>query len=529
MEQTQRSTALGIELGSTRIKAVLIDSAHRVIASGAHDWENRFEGGYWTYTLDDVWAGVQDAYAKLAADFEKKHGGPLREVGALGVSGMMHGYLPFDAEGGLLAPFRTWRNTTTGEAAAQLTQALGFNIPQRWSVAHLWQAVLNGEEHVKNIRYLTTLAGYVHWKLTGRFVLGVGEASGMFPIDSSICDYDAHMLGVFDELAKERLPFALRDVLPEVMSAGGDAGTLTEEGAKMLDPAGTLAPGAPVCPPEGDAGTGMAATNSVAPRTGNVSAGTSVFAMVVLERPLRAVHTEIDMVTTPTGAPVAMVHCNTCTSDLDAWVRVLGQMAEAAGAKLAKPQLYDLFYQKALEGDADCGGLVSFNCYSGEPVLALDKGCPMLTRRADARFTLANLARVQLYAAMAALRVGMDILLEDEQAALDTLYGHGGLFKTPVVGQKLLAGALGVPVAVMETAGEGGPWGMALLAAYRAYRAPGQTLEEYLAQGVFAGAADSVEAPTKTDCGGFNAFFARYRACLPAQSAAAKALAAGEG
>lgn len=519
-------TVLGLELGSTRIKAVLIGPEHTVLASGAHDWENRLEGGYWTYHLDDVWAGVQDAYAKLAADYAARCGAPLVTVGAMGVSAMMHGYLPFGKNGALLTPFRTWRNTTTGQAAARLTERLGFNIPQRWSVAHLYQAILNGEAHVADVAFLTTLAGYVHWRLTGEKVLGVGDASGMFPIDSAACDYDRAMLAQFDALA-ENVPWRLAELLPHVLPAGAPAGTLTAEGARLLDPTGTLRPGVPLCPPEGDAGTGMAATNSVAPRTGNVSAGTSVFAMLVLERPLSRVYPEIDLVTTPTGAPVAMVHCNTCTSDLDAWVGLLGEMAAAAGAPLKKPALYDLFYQKALEGDADCGGLVNYNYYSGEPVMGLDSGCPLFVRRPDARLTLANFARAQLYSAIAALKCGMDILFERENVRLDSLLGHGGLFKTPVVGQRLLAGALGVPVAVMETAGEGGPWGMALLAAYLLERRDGETLERYLADRVFAAAKSAVEPPRPEDRAGFDRFLAQYRKGLAAQQAAANALASG--
>jgi sugar (pentulose or hexulose) kinase len=525
LSERKNTKSLGIELGSTRIKAVLIAFDGSVLASGSYDWENEFKNGYWTYHLDGVWAGIRDAYARLAADYKAKYGEELRQVGALGVSAMMHGYLPFDGAGRQLAAFRTWRNTTTGPAAEALTERFGFNIPQRWSIAHLYQAMLNGEPHVNQIAHLTTLAGYVHWQLTGEKVLGVGEASGMFPIDSTTGDYDVGMLASFDELLKSAsLPYTLRDILPRVLSAGADAGCLTEAGAKRLDPTGTLAPGAVMAPPEGDAGTGMVATNSVAARTGNVSAGTSVFAMVVLERPLSRVYPEIDMVTTPTGRPVAMVHCNTCTSDLDAWVKLLGQMAEAAGAKLAKPALYDLFYQKALEGDADCGGLVNFNYYSGEPVTGLDEGRPLFVRRPGAKLTLANFARVQLYSTMATLKLGMDILLEKEQVKLDSLLGHGGLFKTPVVGQKLLAGALGVPVSVMETAGEGGPWGMALLALYRLDKKEGQTLEDWLNAVVLAGAAGSTQTPDEADRAGFAAFIRDYAACIPVEKTAVDAL-----
>ena len=522
--QTER-TALGIELGSTRIKAVLIGPDHTVLASGAHEWENRLENGCWTYPLDEVWAGVQAAYAKLAAAFAAQYGTPPTAVGAMGVSGMMHGYLPFSRNGAQLAPFRTWRNTTTGPAAAELTELFGFNIPQRWSAAHLYQAMLNGEGQVKDIAFLTTLAGYVHWRLTGEKVLGVGDASGMFPIDSAACDYDAAMVRRFNGLLQaHELAYRLEDILPRVLRAGEAAGVLTAEGAKLLDPTGTLRPGVPLCPPEGDAGTGMVATGSVAPRTGNVSAGTSVFAMAVLEKPLSRVYPEIDMVTTPAGAPVAMVHCNTCTSDLDAWVKLLGEMAGAAGAALSKQALYELFYKKALEGEADCGGLVNYNCYSGEPVAGLARGCPLFVHRPDARLNLANFARAQLYSAMATLKLGMDILLEKEGVPLDTLCGHGGLFKTPIVGQRLLAGALGVPVAVMETAGEGGPWGMAVLAAYMLNRRKGETLERYLADRVFAAAKGSIEPPQETDRAGFARFMERYKKGLAAEQAAAEAL-----
>ncbi|WP_394965804.1 xylulokinase [Candidatus Allofournierella excrementigallinarum] len=526
-ETLNRPVALGIELGSTRIKAVLVDGAGAPLASGACDWENRLEDGWWTYHLEEVQAGVRAAFAALAADWQAKTGAPLTQVGALGVSAMMHGYLPFDAAGRQLAPFRTWRNTATGEAAAALTRRFGFNIPQRWSVAHLYQAMLKGEAHVKDLAYLTTLAGYVHWQLTGRKVLGVGDASGMFPIDSAACDWDAGMLASFDELlAQAGLPFTLRQVLPKVLAAGEDAGCLTPEGAAWLDPAGALEPGAPLAPPEGDAGTGMAATNAVAARTGNVSAGTSVFAMAVLEKPLSRVYPEIDMVATPAGRPVAMVHCNTCTSDLDAWVKLLGQMAEAAGAKLAKPALYDLFYQKALEGAPDCGGLVNFNCYSGEPVLGLDEGRPLFVRRPNARLTLENFARAQLYSTMAALKLGMDLLFEKEQVKLDRLLGHGGLFKTPVVGQKLLAGALGVPVSVMASAGEGGPWGMALLALYRLRCMQGgaPALDAWLDEAVFAGVEGSTIAPDEAGAAGFAAFIKDYAACIPVEKSAGQAL-----
>ena len=516
-------TALGIELGSTRIKAVLTGPDHAPIASGDFTWQNRLENGWWTYALPDAWAGVQAAFAALAADVQARYGVPLARVGALGVSGMMHGDLPFDAAGRQLAAVRAWRNTRTGAAAAALTAALGFNIPQRWSIAHLYQAVLDGEEHVPRIAFLTTLAGYIHWQLTGETVLGVGEASGVFPIDPATGDYDAARLQTAQALLAEHgAPLCLREILPRVLPAGAPAGTLTPQGARLLDPTGTLQPGAPLCPPEGDAGTGMAATGSVAARTGNVSAGTSVFAMVVLEHPLRAVHPELDLVATPTGRPVAMVHVNTCTSDLDAWVALLGQMAEAAGRPLTRDEAYALFYRQALAGAPDAGGLVSYNCYAGEPVLGLDAGCPLLARRPDAALTLPNLARASLYAAMAALRTGMDLLLQGDGVRLDRLVGHGGLFKVPGVGQKLLAGALGVPVTVRAAAGEGGPWGMALLAAYAA-EATGEPLESWL-DAVFAGAVRTTLPPDAADAAGFDQFLARYRRLLPAQRAAAEAL-----
>lgn len=517
-----KSTSLGIELGSTRIKAVLTDPEGRVLASGAHDWENHFENGYWTYPLEEVWSGIQNAYAHLATDYKAKYGEDLRQVGALGVSAMMHGYLPFDKEGRLLAPFRTWRNTTTQQAAETLTQRFGFNIPQRWSVAHLYQAILNGENHVRQVDFLTTLAGYVHWQLTGEKVLGVGDASGIFPIDSTGCDYDSSMADSFDELLRESgMPYRLREILPRVLCAGQDAGTLTETGAKLLDPTGTLLPGAPVCPPEGDAGTGMVATNTVAMRTGNVSAGTSIFAMVVLEKPLQNVYPEIDLVTTPDGAPVAMVHCNNCTSDLNAWVNLFGQVAALCGAELSASRLFPLLFRASLDGASDCGGVVPVNYYSGEGVTHFDDGRPLLLRTAQSDFSLPNLMRAHIYSAMATLKIGLDILRE-EQVAVDRLLGHGGLFKTPGVAQRYLAAAAQAPVTVMETAGEGGPYGMALLAGYRLAVLQGCTLdlEDYLQQKIFADAPASTLEPKKEDVSGFAAFLEQYKAALPAERAA---------
>lgn len=518
-------TVLGIELGSTRIKAVLIDEQHTPLATGAHDWENRLENNIWTYSLEDVWEGLQDCYRSLAEQVKERYGVELTAVGAIGISAMMHGYMAFDGSGKLLTPFRTWRNTTTEEAARILTEEFGFNIPQRWSIAHLYQAILNGEEHVKEVTFLTTLAGYVHWRLTGVKALGVGDASGMFPIESGLGDYNQRMAERFDGLAaKKGFPRKLRELLPKVLSAGESAGVLTAEGAKLLDPAGRLQPGIPLCPPEGDAGTGMAATDSVAARTGNVSAGTSVFAMVVLEESLSKVHEEIDMVTTPDGKPVAMVHCNNCTSDLNAWVDLFAEFAEAFGVKADRNELFGTLYRKALEGDADCGGLMAFNYFSGEPVTGLAEGRPLFVRTPDSRFRLANFMRAHLFSSLAALKIGLDILLKEEHAGVDRIMGHGGFFKTPVVGQKVMAAAMNAPVTVMENAGEGGAWGIALLAAYMTGRQQEETLSEYLANRVFAGQQGSTVEPEEKDVEGFDAFVKRYKACLPCERAAVEGL-----
>ena len=429
-------TALGIEFGSTRIKAVLIGPEHTPLAQGDYTWENQLHNGIWTYPLEQVWQGLQSAYAALAADVQQKYGCTLTKVGCIGISAMMHGYLAFDANGELLVPFRTWRNTITGAAAEELTAAFGFNIPQRWSIAHLYQAMLNKEEHLSKLDFFTTLAGYIHWKLSGEKVLGVGDASGMFPIDSTTGGYDAAMLQKFNTMAAAKgYAVDLNALLPEVLPAGADAGTLTEAGARLLDPAGNLQAGIPLCPPEGDAGTGMAATNSVAPRTGNVSAGTSIFAMVVLEKALSKVYPEIDMVTTPAGDPVAMVHCNNCTSDLNAWVELLAQNAELCGAKVNKGELFTKLFNLSLQGAPDCGGVIPVNYYSGEGVTHFDAGRPMLLRGPESDFSLANLMRANIYSAFATLAIGLDILNE-EHVTLDTLLGHGGLFKTPGVAQR---------------------------------------------------------------------------------------------
>lgn len=503
---------LGIEFGSTRIKAVLIDEEHNPIATGAHDWENQLVDGIWTYSLDMIWNGIQDCYTKMADDAKKKYSVTITKLAAIGISGMMHGYLPFDKEGNLLVPFRTWRNTITGEAAAELTKIFDFNIPQRWSIAHLYQAILNKEEHVKKIDYFTTLAGYIHWQLTGQKVMGVGEASGMFPIDSASRNYDAKMLEKFDALDNVKAyPWKLEEILPKVLTAGENAGTLTAEGAKKLDVSGNLEGGIPLAPPEGDAGTGMTATNSVAVRTGNVSAGTSVFAMVVLEKALNAVHEELDLVTTPSGDAVAMVHCNNCTSDLNAWIGLFKEFSEMFGMNIDMNDIYGKLYNNAMTGDKDCGGLLAFNLFSGEPVIGLNEGRPMFARKPDAKMNLANFMRTHLYASLATLKIGCDILFKEEKVKVDTLYGHGGLFKTKGVGQSILAAAMDAPVAVMETAGEGGPWGMAILAEYMVKRAEGEKLEDYLKNKVFGSNAGSRIDPDPEGVAGYEAFMETYK------------------
>ncbi len=518
-------TVLGIELGSTRIKAVLIGEDHLPIASGSHEWENKHENGVWTYSLEDVWAGLQESYRNLSHEVLEKYKTPLKTIGAIGFSAMMHGYVVFDKDGNLLVPFRTWRNTMTGQAAEKLTDLFQFNIPQRWSIAHLYQAILNKESHVKDISHQTTLAGYVHWKLTGQKVLGVGEASGMFPIDSKTNDYDKRMVGQFNEQLKaENIPWKLEDILPKVLVAGDAAGVLTEEGAKLLDPSGQLTAGIALCPPEGDAGTGMVATNSVAERTGNVSAGTSVFAMIVLENALSKLYPEIDMVTTPTGKPVAMVHANNCTSDLNAWVDLFHEFTQALGVEVGESKLYELLFNKALTGDADGGGLLAYNYFSGESITAFEEGRPLFVRTPASRFTLANFMRVHLFSALGTLKLGMDILFEQEKVQIDQLLGHGGFFKTKDVGQKMMAAAMNVPVSVMETAGEGGAWGIALLASYLIHKSGNQPLEAYLSDKVFAGEKGSTIAPDQKDVAGFAVFMERYKNGLGIERAAVEGL-----
>lgn len=518
-------TSLGIEFGSTRIKAVLIEEGGVPLASGSYEWENQFVNGIWTYDLDDVWKGLQSCYQDLAADVKEKYDAELTQIGSVGFSAMMHGYLAFDKEDHLLVPFRTWRNTITEEAADKLTKEFHYNIPQRWSIAHLYQAVLNKEEHVKNIAFLTTLAGYVHYKLTEKKVLGVGDASGMFPIDVKTGNYDQTMIDKFNDLiGKEGFSWKLKEILPEVLMAGEAAGALTEEGAHLLDPSGKLEAGIVVCPPEGDAGTGMTATNSVGIRTGNISAGTSVFAMIVLEKELSKVYPEIDLVTTPDGALVAMVHCNNCTSDLNAWVNIFDQFAESIGAKIDKNTLFSVLYHKALEGDADCGGLVSYNYFSGEPVTGFDEGAPLFVRKAEDQFNLANFMRAHLYSSLAALKAGLDLLFKSESVKIDKMFGHGGLFKTKGVGQRIAAAAMNTSVSVMETAGEGGAWGIALLADYGKNKGKSETLQDYLNQKVFAGQSGSSMEPVKEDVEGFERFMKRYMAGLAIEHAAVDVL-----
>ena len=513
---------LGIELGSTRIKGVLIDENHQVIASGSHGWENDLTDGVWTYELSDAVKGVQACYAELKADAEAKFGKPLTRVAGIGISGMMHGYLVFDKDGKQLAPFRTWRNTITGPAAEALTELFKFNIPQRWSIAHLYQAILNKEEHVKNIATLTTLSGYIHYLLTGKYAMGIDEASGMFPYDDEIVDFDVARVAQFDTLvAPYNFPWKLRGILPQVLRAGECAGVLTEEGAKRLDPTGTLEAGIPLCPPEGDAGTGMVATGAVHPRTGSISAGTSGFSLQVLERPLKNYYPEIDVVSTPAGKTVAMAHTNTCSSEIDAWVNLIADAARVMGWEVNMNDLYTKLFHAALAGDADCDGIISFNYFAGEPLTATETGRPMLLRLPESKMTAANFMRAQLNGAIATLVIGMQMLRDEEDVESDMLLGHGGFFKTAGVGQQILADALNVPISAMETAGEGGPWGMALLAAYMVRKAEGETLEDYLESRVFADAKRVTLQPDPKGVAGFQAYLTRYKAALDAQKAAA--------
>ena len=514
---------LGIELGSTRIKAVLIDQENKPIAQGSHSWENQLVDGLWTYSLDAIWHGLQDCYADLRANVQKQYGIEIESLAAMGVSAMMHGYMAFNEKAEILAPFRTWRNTNTGRAAAELSELFVYNIPLRWSISHLYQAILNDEPHVKDIHYLTTLAGYVHWQLTGEKVLGIGDASGMLPIDTSTKDYSAQMIEKFDKLiAPKGYGWKVKDILPKVLLAGADAGMLTTEGAKRLDVSGHLKAGIPVCPPEGDAGTGMVATNAVKQRTGNVSAGTSSFSMIVLEKELSKPYEMIDMVTTPDGSLVAMVHCNNCTSDLNAWVNIFKEYQELLGVPVNMDEIFGKLYNHALTGDTDCGGLISYNYISGEPVTGLEEGRPLFVRSANDKFNLANFMRAHLYASVGVLKIGNDILFNDEKIKVGRITGHGGLFKTKGVGQRVLAAAINSPISVMETAGEGGAWGIALLASYLVNNATGQTLADFLDKQVFADNTGIEIAPTAEDVAGFNAYIKNYKAGLPIEEAATK-------
>ena len=512
---------LGIELGSTRIKAVLIDENHQPVATGSYAWENDLVDGVWTYPLEKAVAGVRACYSDLRQEVQIKYGHSLRRVAAIGISGMMHGYLVFDQEGCQIAPFRTWRNTITGPAAAELTELFRFNIPQRWSIAHLYQAILNKEDHVPRIGKLTTLSGYIHGLLTGEHVIGINEASGMFPYDDETKDFDTARLAQFDTLVKPYgFPWTLRDIFPKVLPAGAVAGFLTQEGAALLDETGTLEAGIPLCPPEGDAGTGMVATGAVLPRTGSISAGTSSFSLQVLERPLKSYYPEIDVVATPAGKTVAMAHTNTCTSEIDAWVNLIADAATAMGWPADKNELFPSLYRKALEGDPDCGGIIAFNYFAGEPLTHTENGRPMLVRLPESKLTIANLMRSQLYGAIATLKIGMDMLAKEEQVESDKLLGHGGFFKTPGVGQQIMADALNVPISTMETAGEGGPWGMALLAAYMHRKEAEESLEDYLTNKVFCHAKSCVIQPDPQGVAGFRRYLERYQACIPAQQAA---------
>ncbi|MBN2221011.1 MAG: FGGY-family carbohydrate kinase [Vallitaleaceae bacterium] len=518
-------TSLGIELGSTRIKAVLIGEDHSPIASGAHDWTNSYVDGIWTYGLEEVWNGIQNSYQKMAEEVKSTYGVSLKTTSAIGFSAMMHGYMAFNSKDELLVPFRTWRNNITEEASTKLTEAFQYPIPQRWSIAHLYQAILNGEEHVKEIAFQTTLAGYIHWMLTGEKVLGVGEASGMFPIDIHSCDFYQGMMSTFNQLiAAYEFGWKIEDILPKVLPAGDLAGKLTQEGARLLDPSGTLEAGIALCPPEGDAGTGMVATNSVAERTGNVSAGTSVFAMIVLEKELSKVYPEIDLVTTPSGKLVAMAHSNNCSSNLDSWINLIDEAVKALGVEVDKTTLYKTMYTKALEGDADCGGLLSYGYLSGEHITHFEEGRPLFVRSSESNFNLANFMRVNLFTALGALKIGLDILLKEEGVQLEEILGHGGLFKTEGVGQRFMAAAINVPVSIMETAGEGGAWGIALLASYMANKEEGQSLEAYLNAKVFADKKGSSMAPDAFDVQGFEIFMDRYRKGLPIERAAVEFL-----
>ena len=514
---------LGIELGSTRIKAVLIDQENKPIAQGSHTWENQLVDGLWTYSIEAIWSGLQDCYADLRTNVKNAYGIEIETLAAIGVSAMMHGYMPFNKKEEILVPFRTWRNTNTGRAAAALSELFVYNIPLRWSISHLYQAILDNESHVNEIDFLTTLAGYVHWQITGEKVLGIGDASGMLPIDPTTHNYSAEMVAKFNKLiAPKEYNWKLEDILPKVLSAGENAGVLTPEGSKKLDASGHLKAGIPVCPPEGDAGTGMVATNAVKQRTGNVSAGTSSFSMIVLEKELSKPYEMIDMVTTPDGSLVAMVHCNNCTSDLNAWVNLFKEYQELLGIPVDMDEIYSKLYNIALTGDTDCGGLLSYNYISGEPVTGFADGRPLFVRSANDKFNLANFMRTHLYASVGVLKIGNDILFNEEKIKVDRITGHGGLFRTKGVGQRILAAAINSPISVMETAGEGGAWGIALLGSYLVNNEKKQSLADFLDDSVFVGDAGIEVSPTPEDVAGFNTYIENYKAGLPIEEAAVK-------
>ena len=529
----QGKAVLGIELGSTRIKAVLIDQENKPIAQGSHEWENQLVDGLWTYSTEAIWYGLEDAYADLRKFVKKEYDCEIEILASIGISAMMHGYMAFGPTGTashgapaseaekILVPFRTWRNTNTGKAAAKLSELFNYNIPLRWSISHLYEAILDNEEHVPGITYLTTLAGYIHWRLTGEKVLGIGDASGMIPVDPETKNYNAEMVRKFNELiAPKGFPWKLEDILPKCVCAGEKAGHLTPHGAQRLDISGHLKAGIPFCPPEGDAGTGMVATNAVKQRTGNVSAGTSSFSMIVLEKDLSKPNEMIDMVTTPDGSLVAMVHCNNCTSDINAWVKLFKEYQQLLGIPVDMNDIYGKLYNYALTGDKDCGGVIAYNFISGEPVAGLQEGRPLVLRSANDRFNLANLMRANLYATVAVLKLGNDVLFKEENVQVDRITGHGGLFKTPGVGQKVLAAALNSPISVMETAGEGGAWGIALLAQYCVNNPNKLNLADYLEEVVFAGNTGVEIAPDPEDVAGFNKYIETYKACIPVDQAA---------
>ncbi len=514
-------TSLGIELGSTRIKAVLVDSRNQPIAQGSHSWENELRDGIWTYSLDSIHNGIRSCYSDLLKDIKEKYDVVPDTYGSIGVSAMMHGYMAFDNSWTLLAPFRTWRNTITAKASEELTALFDFPVPQRWSIAHLYQSILEKQEHLKDIAHLTTLAGYIHYRLTGENILGIGEASGMFPVDSDTFTYNKKMTEKFDSIAKENgFDKPILSLLPKVLCAGENAGALTSEGAKFLDESGTLKSSVPMCPPEGDAGTGMTATNSISATTGNVSAGTSVFAMVVLEKPLSKAYSEIDVVTTPTGEAVAMVHCNNCTSELNAWVNIFKEFSLLTGNNISDAELYNALFNVAMKGDKDCGRLLAYNYLSGEHVTGFEEGRPMFVRTPDSNFNLANFMRTELYTSLGALKTGLDILLKEENVRLTSITGHGGFFKTENVGQSILAAAVNAPVSIMTTAGEGGAWGMAILASYMINKSSDEKLCDYLNNKVFAGAKIKTLSPDKADVEGFETFMKRYSKGLEIERAA---------